>query len=200
MIVSFTAMNKAIGTEAADMPHVLGDPADALWQGTAERTNANFAALTTYASAQIVAMNALRIPSAELSGTNVIAPSTGWATTGYARTFTVTGGKIVFLNLVASYSGTGYWGGDEGIYSPAVTIGTLAAALRPVMTYYFWRPYGASFMKSSIPDYVAQTHAGAGFGLSTAGVLTLTRSSSFYNVWWEKGGSIQLDYVYYTGA
>jgi hypothetical protein len=143
MSISFTPINKAIGTDAADMPHVLGDPADTLWQGVAERSNANLAAFNGFTDSCHAALN----PSAELSGTAVLTPASEFTLTGgyaYARTTTFLGGyKAVQLELqlvftpaykwIAEQYAQGWQKDGAGALVTNIALGTLVAALRPTL-------------------------------------------------------------------
>ena len=203
--ISFTAMNKAVAPDAADMPHVLGDPTDGLWAGTSERCNDNFAAFNTFATGAVTAAH----PSALLSGTAVprrlgaffravwllprMSPSVvyallwlwvvdpnegGWAW-GRVLTF-ANNARLVHLDVRVKYTGAAImWTTDDGIFmqSPnGIVFGTLAAGIRPAFGYtVFIRACGAYLCTN------ASSHTDSTFDLyynSTSGVLTMAKLST----------------------
>src|SRR4051812_8224663 len=101
--IAFTPMNLAASTDSADMPHVLGDPADTGWKGTAERINDNFAAITAWCTARSAEITNMRVPTIVGTGAGVIVAATNWTLTGGfadARSLSFGDGvRLVFLNL-----------------------------------------------------------------------------------------------------
>lgn len=127
--IAFTALNVAGPADAADMPHVLGDPADTGWKGTAERINDNFAAINTYAALQPASTHAT-----SASGAAVITPASGWTTvSAWGSTITLLAGvPFVHLTVALQYTGASSWLSDAGgSFSEApsgITMGTVTPA------------------------------------------------------------------------
>lgn len=195
--IAFTPTNRPIGTDAADMPHVLGDPADALWQGTAERTNANFDLMRTWATAKIAAMNAMRIPAADLTGTGVIVGATNWTvTSAYARTLQMLGtAKFVEMYCYMTYTGTTYWNGNMH----DVTLGTLVAALRPTLSKFFVRGNGVLNFNDPLaaPDGY-DSYYGCDIEILTTGAVIMRRPSTVSHTF-SKNGYFLFHHTYFTG-
>lgn len=200
--ITFPPINVPATTDSCDMPHVLGDPADAAWKGCAERVNDNNALLVTYAGQQIAAMDALRRPAAELSGTGVITPASSWATTwAYARTLTTSIGKFVQINVKMTYNGSTYWTSNDlgGTWNSPITMGTLVTALRPTvssflltMTAYCWykdEPGFGTYQSSSLATVM----------INTSGTLVSTRPST-QGAFFGKTSYFIVNATYFTGS
>lgn len=177
MAISFSPMNRPVGTDSPDMPHVLGDAADTLWQGHAERVDTNLNTINGFAQT----MKDAGKPIAELSGSAVFTPATGFTLTGgwaYGRSCTfINGVKLVTIDIRALYTGPDiYWTGDGGGFEhvASISIGTLATALRPTMTNFYWR-WCAQFAATN-PQYPG--YYSCDVGLVTSGALTLYRTSN----------------------
>jgi hypothetical protein len=163
--ITFTSINRAASTDSTDMPHVLGDPADVNWKGTAERVNDNFAAITAWCTAQTNAINAMKIPAARLSGAGVLTPATNWTLTdgyAYARTLAFGTVLLVFLDFQLIYTGVAErpTGGLA-----AQNIATLVASLRPTISTYYRIPgsyytHGTTYADFLVGCDVAVTTSG----------------------------------------
>lgn len=200
MAIAFTAMNKPIKTDAADMPHVLGDPVDVAWQGMAERSNANLTAVETYAATVSAAVNVA--PS--LTGTDVLAPAAEYTlTNGYANARTTTffaGLKAVHLDIRLYFNATGFYRSDSlgrgwyrngtGTMLTNITLGTLVAALKPATALRI----AGQIVTSSAAN---PTQAMVDITLSTAGVLGMARCSNVVGEI-EQPGYTQFGFCYLT--
>lgn len=201
----YQPMNVPIGTDAADMPHVLGDPADALWQGHAERINSNFAAFN--ALAQIAESGAKPL---ELRDAAVITPASGlaaplngavWSLAGgfaFARTLSFVGGaKMVHLTIRLQFIGTGiYWTTVGGLFEQfaSMPIGTLAVPLRPVAALQY--RVCAAFHGAS-KGYEDQ--CSCDLSINTAGVISLNRTSNPTSTL-QKPADITFSHTFFTNS
>lgn len=77
--IAMTTMNKALPADTSDMPHVLGDPVDAAWQGSAERINANFTATKNYLATIVNPQSRPGVSGWYATGTNAMQLATGWS-------------------------------------------------------------------------------------------------------------------------
>lgn len=136
MTLTLQTMPVAAATDSADLPHILGDPADTLWEGVAERCVDNFAAFNTWTAGAEAAYTPV-----ELTGTAVFTPNANWAGTNgyeYLHAWYVTlanGVKLVSLDCMVVYkSATTITTGPFGNLSTTTTanMGVIAAAIRPV--------------------------------------------------------------------
>lgn len=167
--IAFTPMNVPLPTDPADMPHVLGDPADTGWKGTAERINDNFDAITAWCNIRSAELTAMRIPANVGTGTAVLTPATNWTlTNGFAtaRTLSFYGGvNLVFLTFRLVYTGTAERATLGLVSQP---IATLVAALRPTVNA-FYRTAGSYYTHgTTFADY----YVGCDLGIiATTGVV-----------------------------
>lgn len=194
--ITFTPTNRSLTTDSADMPHVLGDPADANWKGTAELANDNFAAITAWCTARSTELTAMRMPANVGTGTAVLTPATNWTLTGgfaQARTLSFYGAiKLVFLHVRLVYTGTAERA-TGGLV--AQTMATLVTSLRPtVATYYrtsgYYYTHGTTYA-----DY----QVGCDVGITTGGAVQYNTPST-QAAPGENPTQVTASFTYFTGS
>lgn len=170
--MTFKAMPKATSLDAADMPHILGDPADAAWEGVAERANSNFATFNTWAPTLTSACHASDVSSGAAVFAVYPQVTLKYA---YARNLPLGGGmKLVTIDIRLHYTTDILWGSPDGSLNP-VDFGVFSSALRFTGLGPATMPVtGFTYSTNSVGPVYTECVA----IMNAAGVLTLNKFAS----------------------